>query len=441
MKEQAGTSLRRRLFDALLGVSVVWSLVVAIAAIVTVSSAVDELLDNTLQESAEILYGLIRSDGAQLAVTNGGSLPAPVHDEHLVWQVLSAQGQVVWRSHRAPDQPLLAQPVMGLSSVANSWRVYGMSLDGQGHVLYVAQVAHVRQETKWRAAGTTAAVTLIVGLLCAIWLRLRASQALEPIVALSDAVTRYDPMDGNPERLPTTLSELEPMRDAIHDLGERLAQRVASERAFSAHAAHALRTPLAGMMAQLAVAQVKSPPEALPHLQRMGVGLDRLRSVVAALLTLFRAEQAAVRLSWVRVSELTRHLPLDTLQVDVQADGLIWADTDLLSACLINLLDNAQKHGARQAHISWQHWPAMAGQAGRWGLNVQDDGPGMTAAARAHCQAALDGQHYEQLGGLGLMLGDLIARAHGGRLQLLDSPQGLRVQLTGRDGPPAHAPM
>ncbi len=435
MTWRAEASLRRRLFGSLLWVSVAWSLVVAAAVIFTVRSAVDELLDNTLQESAEILYGLIRSQGPQLAVTNGGSLPAPAHDEHLVWQVVSAQGHVVWRSHRAPQLPLLAQPTMGLSSVADSWRVYGMSLDGEGHVLYVAQVAHVRQETKWRAAGTTAAVTLIVGVLCAIWLRLRASQALAPIVELSDAVKHYDPMDGKPNRLPSTLTELEPMRHAIHDLGERLAQRVASERAFSAHAAHALRTPLAGMMAQLAVAQVKSSPEALPHLQRMGVGLDRLRSVVAALLTLFRAEQAAVRLSWVRISELTSHLPLDGLQVDVSTDGHIWADTDLLSAALINLMDNAHKHGARTVQMSWQHLPPSDNRPASWVVNVLDDGQGMTAAARTHCQAALDGQHYEQLGGLGLMLGDLIARAHGGRLQLLESPQGLHVRLSGRDGP------
>jgi signal transduction histidine kinase len=433
MNQVPGDSLRRRLYGSLLSVSLVWSLVVAVAAIFTVRHAVDELLDNTLQESAEILYGLIQSGHQKLAISDGGSLPAPVHDEHLVWQVVDAHGRVVWRSHRAPAGPLQQSAQSGLSSVGEDWRVFGMALDAQGHMLYVAQVAHIRQVTKWRAAGTTAGVTLLVGALCAVWLRLQASRALQPIVQLSDAVKHYDPMRTATGRLPATLAELEPMRHAIHDLGERLAQRVASERAFAAHAAHALRTPLAGMMAQLAVAQVKSSDDALPHLQRMGTSLDRLRSVVAALLTLFRAEQAAIRPTPVYVGEVARHLPpIDGLQVDVLTDGLIVVDADLLSAALLNLLDNAHKHGAKHVQIAWQ--PNASETATGWTLDIRDDGQGMGDGARQHTQAALDGQHYAQLGGLGLMLGDLIARAHGGRLHLQASAQGFHVKLSGLDG-------
>ena len=44
------------------------------------------------------------------------------------------------------------------------------------------------------------------------------------------------------------------MVNAISGLGDRLASHVAHDDAFAAHAAHALRTPLAGMDAQLAVA-------------------------------------------------------------------------------------------------------------------------------------------------------------------------------------------
>ncbi len=432
------SSLRQRLFGTVLGVSLVWSLVLSLAVTVTVRRAVDELMDNTLQESAEILYGLLRIQGQSLPITNGGSLPAPPHDEHLVWQVVSPDGRVSWRSHRAPSQPLQALATTGLSTVPDSWRVYGMAMEG-GAMLYVAQVAHVRQASKWRAAGAAALVTLVVGALCAWWLRAQVSKEIRPIGKLSEAVTRYDPMAMEPTRLPATLTELEPIRLAIHDLGERLAQRVSSERAFAAHAAHALRTPLAGMMAQLAVAQVKSAPEALPHLQRMGMGLDRLRSVVAALLTLFRAEQAAVRPCRIQVSELARHLPIDTLDIQVHQDGAIWGDADLLSAALINLLDNAQKHRARRVTLAWQAWPAASdaatGTPTQWALDITDDGEGLGAADLAHLQTALDGQRYEQFGGLGMMLADLIARAHGGRLWLLDGTSGLHLRITGDDLP------
>jgi signal transduction histidine kinase len=435
MNPGPSVSLRQRLFGTVMGVSLVWSLLLALAVTVTVRQAVDDLLDNTLQESAEILYGLIRVQGRSPAVTDGGSLPAPLHDEHLVWQVVAPDGRVSWRSHRAPAQALQHPATLGLSTVSDSWRVYGMSMDG-GDMLYVAQVAHVRQESKWRAAGAAAAVTLLIGAFCAWWLRAWVSKEIRPIAALSQAVTRYDPMAAEPTRLPATLTELEPMRLAIHDLGERLAQRVSSERAFAAHAAHALRTPLAGMMAQLAVAQVKSAPEALPHLQRMGMGLDRLRSVVAALLTLFRAEQAAVRPGRIPLSELARHLPIETLDIQVRQDGVIWGDADLLSAALINLLDNAQKQGARHVTLDWQSQnAATAGTPAQWAVDIADDGQGLSPAALAQLQASLNGQRYEQLGGLGLMLADLIARAHGGRLLLLSGHAGLHLRLSGNDHP------
>ncbi|MBK9362956.1 MAG: hypothetical protein IPM99_18555 [Rubrivivax sp.] len=58
------------------------------------------------------------------------------------------------------------------------------------------------------------------------------------------------------------------MHDAIEALGERLARRVANERAFGAHSAHALRTPLAGIDLQLAVAEREAPPALQPRLAR-----------------------------------------------------------------------------------------------------------------------------------------------------------------------------
>ncbi len=423
-------SLRRRLGATVIMVSLVWSVALAGIVTYTVRQAADALLDNALQESAEILYGLIRSHVDTVPVPNGRALPAPPHDEHLVWQVVSAQGTVRWRSHRAPDVPLLAAPQPGFAQAVagtGGWRVYGMAL-GRGEQLYVAQVAHVRQELSWRAAATSAVVALLAGALSALWLSRRMSRALQPLGELSAAVNQYDPLKPARAPLPATVSELEPMRRAIHELGERLARRVSSERSFAAHAAHALRTPLAGMMAQLAVAQVKSPPEALPHLQRMETALVRLRSVVSALLALFRAEQAEPRLQPLRLSELVRHLPVESLQVSVTQDGEFWGDGDLLAAALLNLLDNAQKHGATVVQLRLD---ADQGPDGPWHLRITDNGQGLTPQASAALQARLDAQAYAELGGLGLMLSDLIGRVHGGRLGLHSLPAGLRVDLSG----------
>jgi signal transduction histidine kinase len=95
----------------------------------------------------------------------------------------------------------------------------------------------------------------------------------------------------------------------------------------------------------------------------------------------------------------------------VQHGPPLAGDADLLSAALLNLLDNAQRHGATTVTLSVQ--PPC------W-LRVQDDGSGVTDDRRKALQAALTAQDYEGTTGLGLMLADLVARAHGGRLLLPD---------------------
>jgi signal transduction histidine kinase len=415
-------SIRQRLAQALVSISIAWGLVVSGVVWLSVQQAVDELLDNTLQESAEILYGLLAFNGDRLPL-RGGALPAPVHDEHLVWQMTDAQHRVLLRSHRAPEQAIVARRTPGLSSVGRDWRVYGTPIASTGGMLYVAQVGHVRDEARMEAAWATTGAALIIGLLCAVWLRARVNREVEPILAMSASVAHFDPLQPEARLQDATRAELVPMHDAITDLGLRLAKRLANERAFSAHAAHALRTPLAGMLAQLAVAQRKSSQEAQPHLLRMRQGVDRLRRVVAALLTLFRTDNDDLQRKQVDLADLASHLPFEHLSIQVERAPTVWADADLLSAALINLLDNSQRHGAKAVQI------ATAQAADGTHIVISDDGSGMAEPQRVRLQTALDAQHYEGQMGLGLMLADLIARAHGGHVRLLPSPTGCRAEL------------
>jgi two-component system OmpR family sensor kinase len=423
-------SIRHRLSTVLVGFALAWGVAVSVAVGLVVQHEVDELLDNTLQESAEVLLGLLSLNAAQLPLGRGGAMPAPEHDEHLVWQIVGARGELLLRSHRAPEQPLAAAPSLGLSTQGADWHVFGLAFGSGGDMLYVAQRGDGRREAQLSAIGFAVAAALAVGLLGVAALRFRVRRELEPITTLSAAVERFDPLQPGAVLAATTRAELRPLHDAVTGLGSRLAQHVATERAFAAHAAHALRTPLASMAANLAVAQRRAAPADQEHLQRTRDAADRLRSVVNALLTMFRSGGEARR-QRVHLGDLLAQLPFDGLQLDADDDAEVDADPDLLAAALMNLLDNAQRHGARRVQIS------VARQGGLTSLRLHDDGSGIDGERRAQLQAALDRQRYDTHTGLGLMLADMVARAHGGRLQLLPDSPGCSLELRLLD-PAAH---
>jgi signal transduction histidine kinase len=417
-------SIRRRLSRVVAQVSLAWSLAVFSVVWVAVHHKVDDVLDGALQESAEILYGLLHADARWLPDQHGGALPAPPHTEHLVWQLVSSDGHVRLRSHSAPSLPL--GPITHGKWFDNGpeWHTYGMPFDSEGAMLFVAQPHDERSRARLEAAGITAAGALFVGLICALWLSLRASRELEPLVDMSRQVANYHPLEEGVRAPTATREELLPLRDAILNLGERLARNVASERAFSANAAHALRTPLAGLGTQLAVAQRECPPELRPRLQRAREAADRLGRVVTALLSLFRSggEPQRVRLN---LLDAIHQLPgIEGLSITVEGSARADADADLLAAALINLLDNSVRYGAHHAHFALSECQGLAT------ITLVDNGPGVSEERRLALDGALARQTYEEGMGLGLMLADRVARVHGGRLQIDSVPHGFGVTLT-----------
>jgi signal transduction histidine kinase len=417
-------SIRRGLSRVVAQVSLAWSLAVFGVVWVAVHQKVDDVLDGALQESAEILYGLLHADARWVPDQHGGALPAPPHTEHLVWQLVSPDGHVRLRSHSAPAQALGPSTHDKWFDDGPEWHTYGMPFDSQGAMLFVAQPHDERSRARLEAAGLTAAGALLVGLICALWLSRRASRELEPLVEMSRQVANYHPLDEGVRAPTATREELLPLRDAIVHLGERLARNVASERAFSANAAHALRTPLAGLGTQLAVAQRECPPELQPRLQRAREAADRLGRVVTALLSLFRSggEPLRVRLD---LLDAIHNLPgIEGLSITAEGRAQADADPDLLAAALINLLDNSVRYGAHHARF------ALSVHQGLATITLVDDGHGVGEERRLALDGALARQHYEEGMGLGLMLADRVARVHGGRLRIDAVPQGFGVSLT-----------
>jgi signal transduction histidine kinase len=401
-------SIRRRLARAVLAGSLVCGLAVAVSVWLATQEEVDELLDDTLRASAEVMAVLLPPGGLPSGV------PATSGDTRFAWQVVDPAQRVVTRSSRAPSAPLARVPLTGYID-NGPWRVFGMALGSEGRILYVAQAGTERAEAQFEVAVSAVLAALAVGILGYFGLSALLRNELAPVQRLSDRLAGHEPLAPGATLGDAERAELEAVHRSIDQLGRRLAQRLTHERAFTAQAAHALRTPLAGIDAQLAMCLRESPAALQPRLQRTREAAGRLQRVVVALLTLFRSDGEPLREA-VDLAVLLRQSPLERLQVDLQATQPLDADPDLLAAALGNLLDNAQRHGATRVTVSTPSAHT---------LRLDDDGPGVTHERRALLRSALDAQAYDDVPGLGLTLADLVARAHGGRLRL-PAPAGER---------------
>jgi signal transduction histidine kinase len=415
---RAAPSIRRRLGNALFLWTVLWGLGVAAAVGYAAQAEVDELLDESQQATAAVLASALRAayrDGAP--GLEAAPLPAGGEGD-FAWQLVAVDGAVLQRSANAPASAFRRDAAAGFDTLGD-WRVFGTAMGSGGRMLYVAHTVRERRDARTEVAMSAALAALSIGLLGHWWLRARVRHELRPLERLTDKLEGHDPLDRAHPLGAAERAELAPVHAAIDQLGQRLARRVAHERAFSSHAAHALRTPLAGMDAQLAVALRESTPAVQQRLQRVREAGGRLQRVVQALLDLFKVGSDVQR-SVLDLKALLANLPIEGLEVVVRTDGPLRADPDLLAAAMANLLDNAKRHGARRVVVS-QPSPGV--------VRVQDDGPGATPERLQALREALRDQGYDGHTGLGLMLADLVARAHAGALSLPEVTQGFAVEL------------
>jgi signal transduction histidine kinase len=205
----------------------------------------------------------------------------------------------------------------------------------------------------------------------------------------------------------------------------REARAVSRERAFLAGVTHELRTPLTAIrVLGETLAEGRGEPreygtlvareserlealvervltltrvEQLPHFEAVDPG-ELLRSAVA--LVRPRAERRATRVE----SRVAPALP------ECRWDG------DAVRRALLNLLDNAVVHGREGGRVEAR--AEASGDEVR--LQVADDGPGIRRTDKRRIFGRFERGPTEAPGtGLGLYLVDEVARAHGGRVDLV----------------------
>ena len=349
-------------------------------------------------------------------------------------------------------------------------------------VVQLADGSDARQRWLESILVKVLAPNLLMVLVAAFTVNLAVRRALKPLTDLKDTLEHRSPRDLSLIDAQASPEEVKPLVDSLNRLFTLVNVQAESQRRFVADAAHQLRTPLAGLQAQVeawaqlanarsgttsSVIPAKAGIQGAPTLDSRLRGNDglvgahfantitlpieqinklrnatrRTSQLANQLLALSRADAQALaaqpvqRVDLQDLCETVLQTQLDAataqgldLGLDAQAAHVSGHDW-LLRELLANLVDNAIKYAGPGASVT-----IRSGRCdGRPFLEVADDGPGIAADER---ERVLE-RFYRVPGtsgegnGLGLAIVHEIARLHQASLQLLDGPggRGLRARL------------
>ncbi|WP_030526780.1 DUF4153 domain-containing protein [Phycicoccus jejuensis] len=264
-----------------------------------------------------------------------------------------------------------------------------------------------------------------------------------PLREMTGAARRMAAGDYGQRVATSSSDEVGELARAFNAMAADLAGADLERRRLVATVSHELRTPLTAQRALLEnlVDGVSTPDRAT--LESALAQAERLSALVEDLLDLSRVDAGVAPLALAPVpveSLLTRAVdearvaarPVRVRHRVSPPDLTVTGDAARLAQLVANLVDNAVRHSPAHGDVRLD---ARAGEAGRWVLEVRDDGPGIPAAdAERVFERFGTGADAAGGTGLGLAIVRWVCELHGGRVEVVPTPAGatgatLRVTL------------
>lgn len=261
--------------------------------------------------------------------------------------------------------------------------------------------------------------------------RLASRRLMTPLDDVAKAAAQIGAGGLHTRLPPTDDPDLATIVGSFNSMVEALDERIQRDARFAADLGHELRSPLTTLVASVQIIQRRR--DELPERTRravdlVSVELDRFQRTLEDLLELGRLD-AGVRgqvLTRVDAGELVRvtlwdsHRPADLLDVE-DCDLGIDVDKQQLSRSLVNLLDNADRHGDGVGAVRVRH------VRDHIRIDVEDHGPGVPDAERERIfERFVRGGSRGSLpgSGLGLSIVAETVQGHGGRVWCEEAPGG-----------------
>lgn len=214
----------------------------------------------------------------------------------------------------------------------------------------------------------------------------------------------------------------------------QLKERDRLRAALLSSVSHDLRTPLTTIVGVLAEMQPTSDEQG-EQLREARAEAERLNRFVANLLDMVRIESGALSQSLepvdltdavsAAVHDLRRTLDTKRVKLDIPVDlPFVLVDPQLFHHCLINLLDNAVKHGGKDTPITIEAHRSVGGIE----LRVLDEGPGLPPGEEQRIFetfARIEGSDRRGGTGLGLAIVKGFAEAMGLTVEASSRGDGL----------------
>ncbi len=414
-------------------------------------SYAEKAIDQSLMQSVRALARQVKPIGSGLLI----DFPRAAQDvlsqdptDPLSYLVTSPPGQFLLGNPRLPAPPRaptrFGEPLQ-----------YGASLDGRPMRIVAMDVSYGEdsapqtlrvQVGKGTAAQQQIARELVadllvpllgLGVLLSLLVYGGIRRGLAPLKRLTGQLENRSVNALSPIGMTQAPSEVHALVQAVNGLLGEVERSVVQEKRFLNDAAHQLRTPLAGLISQVELAQRETQDPVLgARLTKVLTGAERSAHLVHQLLTLARNETHARR-EPLDLAELARDVAREwtpramAAGVDLGYEGVehlpLEGDALQLREALANLIDNALRYTPRGSSVTL----GVFARASATELAVEDNGPGLTDEEMAHVfQRFWRASELPGGCGLGLAIVREIARRHGGEARVERAkPHGLRVVL------------
>lgn len=408
-------------------------------------------IDQSLTQSVRALARQVKPVGSGLLIDFPKAAQDVLEqdpDDRVSYMVSSPPGQFLLGNQRLPQpdgppaKPGDPQLYRGLID-GKPLRIvaldvsYGDADAPQTMRVQVGKGLAVQQRIARELVADMLAPLLALGLLLSLLVYGGIRRGLTPLRRLTAQLENRSVNALSPIGLTQAPSEVHALVQAINGLLAEVARNVHQEKRFIDDAAHQLRTPLAGLISQVELAQREATDPALAErLAKVHTGAERSAHLVHQLLTLARTETHARRAPLdlaVLAREVAREWTPRALAAGMDLgyegeDSLpIEGDALQLREAMANLIDNALRYTPHGSTVTLRVRRAPDGAR----LAVEDNGPGLNPEELAHVfQRFWRGSQRPGGCGLGLAIVQEIARRHGGEARVERVvPQGLRVEL------------